>query len=133
MPLLSPSQDCSSDSQPGQVFNESVCVYVRTYVRMYICMYGWLDVCMYGWMYVWMDGCMYGCMYVWMYGCTSLAEHHLPAFQSSTSMQPTTGFSTCSIGNCKGRKKKLQSFRVREKSLPWLALHVHATYVAGRT
>ena len=52
-------------------------------------------VCMYVCMYVWMDGCMDACMYVWMYGCTSLAEHHLPAFQSSTSLQPATGFSTC--------------------------------------
>ena len=70
MPLLSPPQDCSSDSQPGQVFNDSVCIYVCTYVRMYVYMYEWMagcmyvcmDGCMYGWMDVWMDVCMYGCM-----------------------------------------------------------------------
>ena len=42
-----------------------VCMFVRTYVGIYVCMDGWMDVCMYVRTYVRMYVCM--CKYVHIY------------------------------------------------------------------
>ena len=52
------------------------CMYVCTYVRMYVCMYVCLYVRMYVCMYVCMCVCMYVCMYVTIV-CCSFLHHNL--------------------------------------------------------
>ena len=123
MPLLSPSQDCSSDSQPGQVFNESVCVYVCTYVRTYVymyvwmagCMYVWMDVCMDGWMYVW----MYVCMDVWMYFTCRTSLASLPIVHINAARN---GLQHLQHWKLQGQKKNNFNLSASEKNpcLGWL-------------